>query len=98
MRQCPLLVWPGLLVLAEPWLTWFKLRVEGLDPMGVSQHEASGNTLPLGGCGLPGGSGIPLWADEGEAQSELNGEYIYKKKNILYTAIAQSFLGRGDCA
>lgn len=40
----------------------------------VSQHEA-GITLAVGCCGLLGGSGFPLWSDEGEVQSGLNGDY-----------------------
>lgn len=80
VRCCPLQGLPGLLVLTEPLLTWFKLPVECLVLMGVSRHEA-GNTLPLGRCGLPGGSGFPLWSNEGEAsESELNGEYTLLKK------------------
>lgn len=80
----PLKGLPGLLDLTEHLLTWFEAPVECLDLLRtldvVSQPEA-GITLAVGCCGLLGGSGFPLWSDEGEVQSGLNRDY---KKNPTY--------------
>lgn len=81
----PLKGLPGLLDLTEHLLTWFEAPVECLDLLRtldvVSQPEA-GITLAVGCCGLLGGSGFPLWSDEGEVQSGLNRDYK-KKKHII---------------
>lgn len=62
-----------MLLSTEPLLTWSKLRVELLDVLATFQQEAD-ITLAPGGCRLP------LWSDEGGAQSELNGKHDSRSK------------------